>query len=257
MDLHLKGKNVLLVGASLGVGLEAAVMFASEGANLMLASRSAERLEKAVARVRAESGNSNVHFVVGDIRDEASHERFVAAAVAKLGTIDILINNAGAAMSKPNPEMTDQLWTEALSYKLLGYIRTTMAAFPVMRKNGGGAIVNVIGGTGREPYSWGSSTGVVNAGLLNFTKTAATQYATSGIRVNAVNPRQIDTKRLQDFRAVEPEGYSRTIAEIPLGRVGLPQDVAPVILFLASDQASFITGTAIDVDGGATRSVSF
>lgn len=257
VDLHLKGKNVLVVGASVGVGLEAAVMFAAEGTNVMLASRSEERLTRAVARVCKESGNKNVYFVVGDIRDKDSHSRFVEAAVAKLGTIDILVNNAGAALAKPNADMTDELWTEALNYKLLGYIRTTMAAFPVMRKNGGGVIINVIGGTGREPYSWTSSTGVVNAALLNFTKTTATQYAASGIRVNAVNPRQIDTKRLSDFRAIEPDGYAQTIAEIPMGRVGHPEEVASVIVFLASDRASFVTGTAIDVDGGATRSVSF
>lgn len=257
MDLHLKGKNVLIVGASLGVGLEAAVMFATEGANVMLASRSEERLAKAAARVSKESGNSNVYCVVGDIRDKASHKQFVDATIAKLGSIDILVNNAGAAMAKPNAEMTDELWTEALNYKLLGYIRTTMEAFPVMRKNGGGVIINVIGGTGREPYSWTSSTGVVNAALLNFTKTTATQYAASGIRVNAINPRQIDTKRLADFEAVEPGGYAGTIAEIPMGRIGRPEEVASMIVFLASDRASFITGTAIDVDGGATRSVSF
>lgn len=257
MDLHLKGKTVLLVGASRGIGLEAARMFAAEGANVMLAARSEEPLRQAVERVKKESGNPNVHHVVGDIRERDSHVRIVTATVAQFGTIDVLVNNAGAALSNPNPEMTDELWLEALHYKLLGYIRTTLAVFPIMRKNGGGAIINVIGGTGREPYPWTSSTGVVNAGLLNFSKTVAMQYAASGIRVNAINPRQIDTKRLADFRAVEPKGYAETIAEIPLRRLGRAEEVASVIVFLASDRASFITGTAIDVDGGATRSVSF
>jgi len=257
MELGLKGKSVLLVGASRGVGLEAATMFATEGANVMLIGRSEESLRQAVARVKKESGNRNVEFFVGDIRERESHLRIVEATVAKFGTINILVNNAGAALANHNMEMTDDLWTEALHYKLLGYIRTTMAAFPIMRKNGGGAIVNVVGGTGREPYSWTSSTGVVNAGLLNFTKSTATQYAASGVRVNAVNPRQIDTKRLSDFRTVEPDGYERTIAEIPLGRLGRPDEVASIIVFLSSDRSSFITGTAIDVDGGATRSVSF
>ncbi|MBI4506693.1 MAG: glucose 1-dehydrogenase [Chloroflexi bacterium] len=256
MDLGLAGRVVVITGGSAGIGRATAQLFAEEGCRVAICGRSAARLEEAARAVAAATG-ADVLPVAADIRRPGDTARLLAAARERFGGVDVLVNNAGAPAPKPYEEMAHQDWQEVLSYKLVGYVTCATQVLPYMRERGGGRIVNVVGSAGREPNPWTTSTGIVNAALLNFTKTLASQVARDNILVNAVSPGPIDTGRWSGLAARDPAATAAVIAEIPVGRIGRPEDVAGAIVFLASRQASFITGASLTIDGGRCRSVAF
>ena len=256
MDLGLRGKVVVLTGGSAGIGQAAARLFGEEGAKIVIASRTQESLDGVARDVRQATG-AEIEPMACDIRDPAAIDRLLAAAVQCFGGIDIVVNNAGAALPKAYEEATDKDWHDALGYKLLGYVHTAVKALPYLRKRGGGHIVNVTGTAGKEPNPWTTSTGITNAGLGNFTKTLSNQVAKDNILVNAVSPGPIDTGRWNRIAGDQRQAANSVVQLVPLQRLGRPEEVAAAIVFLCSNRASYITGASLTVDGGRSNSAFF
>lgn len=252
MDLGLKGKTVLITGASKGIGLACAKAFAAEGCNLHLASRDAGRLEEAKALVLADSKvNITLHPV--DLSKPGSAKALTAAA----GHIDVLVNNAGAIPGGSVEVIDEARWREAWDLKVFGYINMTREVLPAMMKRKNGVIVNVIGLAGAKPsfdYICGA-TG--NAAIMAFTKGIGGGSTSHGVRVLGVNPTATRTDRiitLTKARAKTTLGdesrWEELLANMPFGRIAETEEVADVVVYCASDRASYLSGTVIDIDGG-------
>jgi len=252
VDLGLKGKTVLITGASKGIGLACAKAFAAEGCNLHLASRDAGRLEEAKAQVLAASKvNITLHPV--DLSKPGSAKALTAAA----GDIDVLVNNAGAIPGGSVEAIDEARWREAWDLKVFGYINMTREVLPAMMKKKAGVIVNVIGLAGAKPtfdYICGA-TG--NAAIMAFTKGIGGGSTNHGVRVLGVNPTATRTDRiitLTKARAKTTLGdesrWEELLSNMPFGRIAETEEVADVVLYCASDRASYLSGTVIDIDGG-------
>lgn len=264
MDLDLRQKAVLLIGASRGIGLATARAFASEGCRLAMVARDGERLATAVAevaRLRAEAIGENrldsVFGLPGDATVIRDAERIVRDATGRFGAIDVLINVVGGSRGDPGIEAPEDDWDATLSANLRAAVRMTRLVVPAMRKRNSGAVVNVTSIFGRE---WGgaASYNAAKAALIGYTKTCARDLAPHGVRVNAVAPGSVlfpggswDRRRKND-----PEAIDAFVArEMPLGRFGRPEEVAATIVFIASPKASLIIGACLNVDGGQSRSL--
>jgi 3-oxoacyl-[acyl-carrier protein] reductase len=185
-------------------------------------------------------------------------DRVCAEAVAHLGRIDVLVNNAGSAPAGQLAKMPDSAWQAAIDLKLMGYVRAARILVPAMRERKWGCVVNVIGRRGHVPGAAFVVGGAVNAALQNFTVALALDCAPDNVLVNMVNPGPILTPRAADLRrqkaqtwgVSEDEVTRRTVSRVPLGRYGTPEEVAAAIVFLCGEPAGYITGTTINVDGG-------
>ena len=262
MELGIKGKTVLVTGGSKGIGRATARAMAAEGARVMICSRSAPALEEAAGVIRSETGQV-VETVAADLSRLDGVERAAAAAVQRLGRLDILVNNAGAIKGGDFLAIPDEEWMTGWSLKLLGYIRMARAILPQMRARGGGRIVNVVGMAARNPATSYMMGGAANAALINFTKALADLGAPSNILVTAVSPGPVKTDRWDSLQRQQAAAAGKDLETFvkeqnrgfPLGRIALPEEVADLVCFLASDRASFLTGIAITVDGGMSRGV--
>lgn len=253
----LDDSTVLVTGASAGIGREIARQLAARARALVLVARRAERLRGLAAELAAAHPRLRVQVAACDLADRTAVDAMLGEVEREVGGVDVLVNNAGAPVPMPYEEMTPNDWQQVLGYKLVGYVSCATQVLPSMRERGGGRIINVVGSAGREPNPWTTSTGIVNAALLNFTKTLSSQVACDRILVNAVSPGPIGTARWNALATNRPDEAAAVIEEIPVGRIGRPEDVAGLIVFLASTHASFITGASVTVDGGRCRSVAF
>ena len=262
MELGLKGKTVLVTGGSKGIGRATARAMAAEGARVMICSRSAPALEEAAGAIRRETGQA-VEIVAADLSRLEGVESAAAAAIQRLGRLDVLVNNAGAIKGGDFLAIPDDEWMTGWSLKLLGYIRMARAVLPQMRTQGGGRIVNVVGMAARNPATTYMMGGAANAALINFTKALADLGAPSNILVTAVSPGPVKTDRWDSLQRQQAAAAGKDLEtfvkeqnrNLPLGRIALPEEVADLVCFLASDRASFLTGIAITVDGGMSRGV--
>ncbi len=263
MDLGLKGKVVLVTGASRGIGRAIALAFAGEGCRLALASR-APAVLAAVAEEVEGLGAEARHWGT-DVTDPTQVETLVENVCRAWGGIEVLVNNAGGGYLKAFEAVSDEEWERVVNLNLFSAIRLTRAVLPHMKERGGGQIINIAALSGRVPRLGQIASNVAKAGLINFTESLAAEVARHGIRVNAVCPAAILTERWQErvARYGKEHGlpFERAMTElagkaIPLGRFGLPEEVASAVVFLASERAGFITGVSIFVDGGMGRSVS-
>jgi 3-oxoacyl-[acyl-carrier protein] reductase/bacilysin biosynthesis oxidoreductase BacG len=262
MDLGLRDKVAVVTGSSDGIGLVTAQMLAWEGARVVVCARREAKLFEARDRIIKETG-AEVLAVQCDVRRLDDVQRLVAETLRQFGTIHILVNNAGSVPSINFTVVSDEQWYEYLERKLMGFLRVAREVVPHMQKAGWGRIVNVAGTAGWEPSNTGMAVGINNAAVMNWTKSMALQFAADGILVNTVAPGSIDTPRQIGNRQREAEVTGKSIDEIrqarvkdiPLHRLGRPQEVANVVVFLASECSSYMTGTCVTVDGGVVRGV--
>ena len=261
MDLGLLGKKALVTGGSLGIGYAVAADLVNEGVDVVITARDAARLNAAAQSIR---GPGRCLAISGDFSDASEITRVTEAAAGALwGPIDILINNAGSTPMGRLEDTADETWLKSLNLKLMGYMRAARAVVPDMRNKRWGRIVNVIGRSAHQPRAIYMAGGAVNASLLNFTKALADEVAPDNILVTGVNPGPIDTPRLDALFAQLAGGDSASEkryrddmnASVALRRLGTPDEVSALVVFLCSDRASYITGTCIDIDGGGTKCI--
>lgn len=262
MDLGLRGKTALVTGGSKGIGRAVARTLAAEGARVVICSRDAGALKEAAADVERATGG-HVEAVSADLSRREEVTRVAAEALGRLGRLDILVNNAGAIKAGDFLTTPDEEWLSGWSLKLLGYIRMAREVLPHMQRQGGGRIINVVGAAARNPAATYMMGGAANAALINFTKALADLGARSNVLVTAVSPGPVKTERWDSLMAQQAEAAGQSVGdyveerskELPLGRIALPEEVADVVCFLASERASFLTGITITIDGGITRGV--
>ena len=262
MDLGLQGRVAIITGASMGIGKASAIAFSREGALVSICARFKERLEQTAKEISNQTGNE-VLPVVADMGNKEDADRFVETAARHFGRLDIVVNCAGSSPGGQFQNITDEQWIAGLNLKFLGYVRTARAALPYLQEQGRGRIINVIGNDGIKPTYNEISPGASNAAGINFTLALAEQLGPHGITVNCVNPGPVETQRwdmlekhLAEVRAIsQAEARALTNRSIPLGRVALPEEVADMVVFLASERASYVTGACISMDGAQRKAI--
>ena len=264
MDLGLEGKIAIVTGGSKGIGRATALALAQEGVDVAICARGMEELEDAAADIRARTGRRAL-AVRANTGDPGDIKNLVAAAVAELGGVDILINNAVNSTAAPFMELTDEDWLNHINVKIMGYVRCARECIPHMQERGGGRIINIGGMAARYSNPLTNSNGVTNASVSNMAKNLADQVAGDGILVNCIHPGTTRTPRqtmilerqARDANITVEEAEARAVAGIPIGRMVEPEDIADLVLFMVSNRAGAITGQTIAVEGGAVRVINY
>ena len=257
MEIRLDGKAALVSGASMGIGLAIAEEFATSGADVAMIARRLEPLEKAAANIAERTGRKTV-AIRCDVRNADQVEDAFAQATQAFGRIDILVNNAGTSNAHPFMEVTDEQWQEDLDLKLFAAIRFIRLAWPGMKERQYGRIINVLNTGAKAPRPASAPTSVTRAAGMALTKALAGEYAPHNVLINAmlvgqiVSDQWVRRHKAQGANVPFEEFTAKQGANIPLGRMGTAEEFANLACFLASDAAGFITGTAINVDGGAS-----
>jgi 3-oxoacyl-[acyl-carrier protein] reductase len=262
MDLGLKGRVAIVAASSKGMGKAAAMALAGEGARVTMLARGEADLVKAAKEVRERHG-AEVLAVPADVTSYDDIRRVVRETVAQWGAVNILVNNAGGPPPGIFDDMDDAEWQSAFELNLLSTIRLVREVLPHMRKAGGGAIVNIQSTSVKEPIDNLILSNSIRSGVIGLAKSLALELAKDNIRVNNVLPGLIMTDRQRQMLTVWGEKLGKSFedtkrlreGQVPLGRFGEPEDVADMILFLASDRAGYITGVTVQVDGGRVRSM--
>lgn len=258
MELNLEGKVALVTGGSKGIGRAAAMGFLAEGASVLICARGQASLDEAVAAA-GHAARERIDAISADLTEADAIRRVAARCVERFGRIDILINNAGSARTGRFLELSDDAWLTDWTLKFFGYVRMAREVLPQMKAQGGGVIVNIIGAAALNPRASYTIGGAANAALNHFTKALAEEGGQHQVRVVGINPGPILTERLLKMRGGLMPSSTRQSAEAaframtPLGRIGQPDEVADLILFLASSRAGFIHGANITIDGGMTK----
>jgi NAD(P)-dependent dehydrogenase (short-subunit alcohol dehydrogenase family) len=262
MDLGLTGKVAIVTGSSDGIGYAVARALAREGARLVLCARRESLLAEARESIIRDTG-TEVLAVRCDVQRLDDVRRLVAEALQRFGVIHILVNNAGSVPSIQFADIDDTQWHQMLEGKLLGFIRMTREVVPHMRQAGWGRIVNIAGTAGWEPSNTSMAVGLNNAAVINWTKSMSREYAPDGVLVTTVAPGSIETPRQVRNRQREAdirktsldELLKARVRDIPLQRLGRSDEVANLVVFLASECSSYMTGTCITIDGGVRRGI--
>ena len=250
---RLAGKTVLITGGGTGIGRACALLFAREGARVAVAGRRAEPLSALAAEIYNAGGEALA--VQCDVTDVGEVERAVRLSVHRFGRLDVVVNSAGALAIGTAEETSEVHWDRMIAVNLKGTFLVSRAALGELRKSGGGSIINIgsvlslVGMKQRAAYA------ASKGGVMQLTKAMALDHAHEGIRINCICPAIVETELIRDLLAQQkdPEALRRQrIEQIPLGRMGRPEDVAQMALFLASDESSWLTGAALPLDGGLT-----
>ncbi len=257
MDLKLNGRVALVSAASKGLGKAAAWALAREGADLVIAARGEVALAQTAAEIRADTGRA-VLAAMADVSQAADIERLAEQAQARFGRVDVLVNNAGGPRPGLFAEMSDEDWLGAVELNLLSAVRLTRAVLPGMQARRWGRIINMTSIAVKQPLSNLILSNTARAGLVAMAKTLAGQVAAQGITVNNVCPGYMLTDRVRGLAEATATAEGITIDEaiarneraIPMKRMGRPEELAALIAFLASEQAGYLTGATIQVDGG-------
>jgi NAD(P)-dependent dehydrogenase (short-subunit alcohol dehydrogenase family) len=248
--MRLDKKVAIVTGGGTGIGEAIAKLFAKEGARVVITGRRKEPLEKVVKEISKAGGNALA--VPGSVTNEADVQRAVESAIKSFGKVDILVNNAGSLFkSESLQETTDELWNETIDIFLTGVFRFSRAVIPAMVRQGGGSIVNISTIAGLKASSGWSmhAYSAAKAGVNMLTKTIAIEYAKKNIRCNAVCPAGVVTPGVEEMIS-DPKNKAGMDAFHPLGRMGVPEEIAPAVLYFASDESRWTTGSILTVDGG-------
>lgn len=246
---RLDGKIALITGAGSGIGRASALVFAREGAKVAVADKLVDGGQETVRMVEAAGGTAS--FIKVDVSDAASVEAMVNATVETYGRIDCAYNNAGIeGQVAPTDSYADDMFDRVIAVNLTGVWLCMKYEIPRLLEQGGGAIVNTASGAGLIGVAGLSAYVASKHGVIGLTKTAALEYAKSGIRVNAVCPGLIQTPMVERLTADQPQLGEALVAMEPVGRTGRPEEIAESVVWLCSDAASFVTGHAMSVDGG-------
>lgn len=258
MDFRLKGKRAIVMAASRGLGYASALSLAREGCRLVVCSRDQARIEAAADTIRKETG-TKVTALVADVSSGSEARRLVDTAVAEYGGLEIVVHNAGGPPAGETLAMTDEQWQKAFEQNLLSFTRIVQAAAPEMKKAGYGRVITIASSSIKQPIPNLALSNALRAGVWGIAKTLSRELAPQGILVNVVAPGRIDTERIAELDAINAQKNGKaleevrqaSLASIPLGRLGRPEELANLVVFLASQAGSYITGQAITVDGAA------
>jgi NAD(P)-dependent dehydrogenase (short-subunit alcohol dehydrogenase family) len=263
MDLNLRGKVVVLTGASVGIGLAVAEAFAAEGANLLLAARQEDRLREAAARISREFGVSAVP-VACDVATTAGVDKIVAAASTNFGGADVLFNNAGTGSNETIMDAPDEKWLSYWDLHVMAAVRLARGLVPLMKARGGGAILNNASICATQPLGYEPIYNVTKAALMMLSKNLANELIKDNIRVNTINPGLVLTpdwiktaKELTRDSGGDWEAHLQHVADehAPIRRFATPAELASFIVFLCSERASYSVGSTYFVDGGMLKTV--
>lgn len=258
MEFGLKGKRAIVMAASRGLGYASALGLAREGCRLIVCSRDQARIEAAAAAIKKETGAA-VQALVADVSSATEARRLVDAAVSAYGGLEIVVHNAGGPPAGETLQMTEEQWQKAFEQNLLSFTRIVGAAAPEMRKAGYGRVITIASSSIKQPIPNLALSNALRAGVWGIAKTLSRELAPQGILVNVIAPGRIDTERIAELDQANAQKSGKSmedvrkasIGTIPLGRLGRPEELANLVVFLASEAGSYITGQAITVDGAA------
>jgi 3-oxoacyl-[acyl-carrier protein] reductase len=258
MELGLKGKRAIVMAASRGLGYASALGLAREGCKLIVCSRDQARIEAAAAAIKKET-NAEVKALVADVSSASEAKRLVDAAVSAYGGLEIVVHNAGGPPAGETLQMTEEQWQKAFEQNLLSFTRIVGAAAPEMKKAGYGRVITIASSSIKQPIPNLALSNALRAGVWGIAKTLSRELAPQGILVNVIAPGRIDTERIAEWDQANATKSGKSIEDvrkasvgsIPLGRLGRPEELANLVVFLASQAGSYITGQAITVDGAA------
>jgi 3-oxoacyl-[acyl-carrier protein] reductase len=261
VDLGLKGRVVLVTAASKGLGKACALEFAREGAELAMCSRDEAAVAATAEEIRRETG-ARVTAMRADVTDPQDVSRFIASAAGEFGRIDSLVCNAGGPPAGGFEAISDEQWLKAVDLNLLSVIRLIRAALPYLKKSGAGRVVTIASSSVKQPLEGLIASNTLRLGLHGLIKSCADEFAPDHILLNTVGPGRIATDRMIAVDRAWAQASGSTIEEqtdktrktIPLGRYGLPAEFAKYVVLLGSPANTYVTGQALMVDGGLTRS---
>jgi 3-oxoacyl-[acyl-carrier protein] reductase len=263
MDLGIRGRVAIVCAASQGLGKATALSFAREGAHVAICSRDGDRLETAAREIRSAASDPLLRVlpVVTDLTNGGDIRSLVATTLKEFGRVDILVTNAGGPPVASFLDLDDAAWEKGLQLNLMSTIRCIREVLPHMQKQQWGRIVNITSISARQPINDLIVSSTVRPGILGLSKVLANQYARDGVLVNSVTPGYILTDRQKELgaaRAVKKGiGFDRymtdLVQDVPMGRLGMPAELADVIVFLCSERSSYVTGATLSVDGGLAK----
>jgi 3-oxoacyl-[acyl-carrier protein] reductase len=266
MDLGLKEKVILVTGASRGIGKAIAAAFAAEGSSVVLTARNQQDLDQAAQEIQRHGGHALA--IVADVTNADEVQRLVQQTIAYAGTIHVLVNNVGGANGFASfEELSDEAWMNAFQLNVLSTVRLIRAVLPAMKQQHWGRVINISSVADMQPGPLMSHYGAAKAAVTNVTKSLSRAYAGDGILVNTVSPGWTWTSQVEQALLAQAKERGITLEELkeayiqesrshlPLSRAGTPEEVAAAVVFLASEAASFITGTNLCVDGGSMSSI--
>jgi len=258
MDFGLKGKRAIVMAASRGLGYASALGLAREGCHLVICSRDQARIEAAADTIRRDTG-ARVTALVSDVSSATEARRLVETAVAEYGGLEIVVHNAGGPPAGETLAMSEEQWQKAFEQNFLSFTRIVHAAAPEMKKAGYGRVLTIASSSIKQPIPNLALSNALRAGVWGLAKTLSRELASQGILVNVIAPGRIDTERIAELDQANAQKSGKPVEEvrkasvgtIPLGRLGRPEELANLVVFLASEAGSYISGQAIMVDGAA------
>ena len=265
MDLGIKDKVALILASSKGLGLACAKAFYNEGAHVIICSRSKDNIKLAkeeISNFKPSNNNNRVLGVVTDLNDESQIRTLVETTLNEFKRIDILVHNAGGPPSAPISGITKEDWQNSINLNLLSFVRVSELVLPIMHQQHFGRIIAITSVSVKQPLNNLVLSNTLRLGVVGYAKTLANEYAKDNILVNVVCPGPTLTNRMKELIKTqmsetgksEQEVMNYWLDNIPLGRFGQPEDLANLVVFLASERASYITGTVVQVDGGFVKS---
>jgi 3-oxoacyl-[acyl-carrier protein] reductase len=262
MDLQLSGKTAIVTGGSEGIGKGIAIALAKEGVDVAICARRKDVLEATASEI-ARATNRKIVAIPADLRKDSDAKAFIERAHNELGRVDIMVNNAGSAAGGVIEHLTEDDWEKGLQLKFMGYVRCLRYVLPLMVRQGGGRVVNLIGNDGVKPSYWEICPGAANAAGQNLTVSLAGQYGKHGVSFCAVNPGPVRTERWvglvkamsRDMKLSYEEADQLAPSSIPMGRIAEVEEVANLVVMLASPLMHMVNGSMIEIDGGQEKSL--